>query len=52
MIALLNYIRLPHVATYQRRWVRRLMIILTFPQSVVQSIYDILRGSVHWWRQP
>jgi hypothetical protein len=45
-------IALPHISTYERRWVRRLMIIVTFPQGVVQVISSLLSDAAYWWRQP
>jgi hypothetical protein len=53
---MLKYITLPHVCHYERRWVRRLVIVLTFPLEIARAIYVGVRsvciGAVHWWRQP
>jgi hypothetical protein len=43
---------LPPISSYKRRWVRRIMIILTFPQGVVQVIANLLSDAAYWWRQP
>ena len=45
---MLKYIELPHVSTYKRRWVRRIMIVVTFPQALV---LDASRGEVYLWAQ-
>jgi hypothetical protein len=49
---MLKYITLPHIATYERRWVRRIMIIVTAPQAFVQANYGWIVGAVRWWRAP
>jgi hypothetical protein len=43
---------LPHISAYKRRWVRRIMIVVTFPQGVVQVISGLLSDAAYWWRQP
>jgi len=49
---MLKYIELPHVSVYKRRWVRRLMILITIPQEVVRAIYGVFLGAALWWKQP
>jgi hypothetical protein len=49
---MLKYITLPPVTAYKRRWVRRIMIIVTFPQELVRVTYYTFVGAAFWWRQP
>jgi hypothetical protein len=51
-MSILKYITLPHVGVYKRRWVRRIMIVVTTPQEIVRAVYGVLWGAVYWWRQP
>jgi hypothetical protein len=47
---------LPHVSVYKRRWVRRIMIVVTTPQELVRALAytlsSVFAGAAHWWRQP
>jgi hypothetical protein len=52
MLKLLKYIKLPHVSTYERRWLRRVMIFVTAPQALAYAAYDVFRGAAYWWKQP
>ena len=49
---MLKYIELPHVGTYKRRWVRRIMIVAAAPQELVRAVYGVFRGAAYWWKQP
>jgi hypothetical protein len=49
---MLKYITLPHVSTYKRRWVRRIMIIVTLPQAFIHANYMMIVGAIRWWRAP
>lgn len=44
--------RLPHVASYKRRWVRRSVIVLTLPVELVRSAILTFHCAGFWWRQP
>jgi hypothetical protein len=50
MWKLLKLIELPHITTYKRRWVRRVMIIVTFPQEAVRAVYHTGRLASLWWK--
>lgn len=50
MLKLLKYIELPHVGTYERRWMRRIMIVLTLPQELVRAVYGVFRAAAYSWR--
>lgn len=44
---------LPHVSRYERRWVRRTMLLALVPVELVLSTLriqaDILKGAWFWW---
>jgi hypothetical protein len=44
--------QLPHMSTYKRRWVRRIMIPITIPQEIVRAIYHVFYGAAVWWKAP
>lgn len=53
---MLKYITLKrHVGTYERRWVRRLMIVANMPQELIRATYHawkgVFTGAAFWWRQ-
>jgi hypothetical protein len=52
MLKLLSYIELPHVGTYKRRWVRRIMIVITTPQEAARAVYHTICAAAFWWRLP
>jgi hypothetical protein len=43
---------LPHVGTYKRRWVRRLVIIRNTPVEIVRAIFGVFSNAAFWWKQP
>jgi len=45
-------VKLPHVSTYKRRWVRRIMIVVSFPKAIFQALRGVFRGASFWWNQP
>jgi hypothetical protein len=49
---MLKYIILPHVSTYERLWVRRVMLFVTVPQSLIIVWVDVFRGAWFWWNHP
>jgi hypothetical protein len=49
MIKFLKLIELPHVFTYKWKWMRRVMIIITFPQEIVRAIYQTYCNARPWW---
>ncbi|WP_157450089.1 hypothetical protein [Bradyrhizobium sp. ARR65] len=48
---LLKLFEIPHVMTFKRRWVRKVMIIAAFPQEVVRAVYQTYQNAAYWWRQ-
>ena len=52
MIKLLKRIELPHVSVYKRRWLRRVMIVLTTPQEIARAVYHTVLGAKYWWDHP
>ena len=49
---MLKYITLPHVSTYERRWLRRIMIIVSLPPELVRVTYLTFSAARLWWKQP
>ena len=49
---MLKYIDLPHVSVYKRRWVRRIMIVVTTPWALAHAVHDTFVGAAYWWKQP
>lgn len=49
---MLKYIQVPHVSTYERRWARRLMIVVATPQELIRAVFNVFKGAAYWWRQP
>lgn len=45
-------INLPHVSTYEKRWVRRLMIGVNFPREIYFALKGVCVGAAYWWNQP
>lgn len=43
---------LPHISTYERRWVRRIMIIVNIPRELWLANKTVFVMAAHWWRQP
>lgn len=50
MINLLKLFELPHISTYKRRWLRRVMIVLTLPQEVARAVYHTFALARVWWK--
>ncbi|MHC2466981.1 hypothetical protein ACVIHD_005993 [Bradyrhizobium embrapense] len=51
-MSVLKLFELPHVSIYRRRWVRRVMIVLTIPQEVARAVMGTLRAAAFWRKQP
>ena len=49
MINFLKHFELPHVYTYKWKWLRRVMIVITFPQEVARAIYHVFVAAKSWW---
>jgi hypothetical protein len=50
MLKLLKYIELPCINTYKRRWVRRIMILISTPQELVRGSYHTIQGAILLWK--
>lgn len=48
----LKLFELPHVSTYKWRWLRRVMIVVTFPQEAARAIYQTYGFAKLWWNAP
>jgi hypothetical protein len=46
---MLKYFELPHVSKYKWKWLRRVMIVITFPQEIVRGIYQVYGFAKLWW---
>lgn len=49
MIKFLKYFELPHIASYKWKWLRRVMIVITFPQEAVRAVYQCGCLAKLWW---
>jgi hypothetical protein len=49
MFKLLKYLEVPHITKFKWQWLRRVMIIISFPQETVRAIYGVFCGAKLWW---
>lgn len=43
--------KLPHMSTIERRWVRRILIIALLPYELVMAWYWIFYWGWFWWKK-
>jgi hypothetical protein len=49
IIDFIKKFELPHLSTYKRRWVRRVMIVVTMPQEIARAIYHTFSAAKACW---
>lgn len=46
---MLKYLVVPALWTFERRWVRRTMVVLALPQEVLRALKDVVIGARGMW---